>query len=52
MDCFHPSAYAVEETGVTFRTEDDIPWSLDGDYAASMPVIDIVNRRQSLTMLL
>lgn len=23
MDCFHPSAYAVEETGVTFRTEDE-----------------------------
>ena len=41
----HVSAIHVE-------TAENIPWSLDGEYAASTPVIDIVNRQQSLTMLL
>ena len=50
--------YAYE--GVVFRhvssihveTAEHMPWSLDGEYAASTPVIDILNCQQSLTMLL
>ena len=46
--------------GVVFRhvsslrleTEADLPWSLDGEYAPSVPVVEIVNRPQALTMLL
>lgn len=49
-----------DSTGLIFRhvssihveTEEDLPWSLDGEYAASVPVIDIENRQQALTMLL
>jgi len=46
--------------GVIFRhvsslhleTEEDLPWSLDGEYAASAPVVDIQNLEKGLTMLL
>ena len=34
------------------ETEDDLPWSLDGEYAPSLPVVDVRNHRQALTMLL
>lgn len=34
------------------ETEEDLPWSLDGEYAPSMPVVDIVNRRRAIRMLL
>ena len=34
------------------ETAENLPWSLDGEYAPSTPSIDIVNRQQSLTMLL
>lgn len=39
-------------SSIHVETAEDLPWSLDGEYAASTPVIDIVNRQQSLTMLL
>ena len=39
-------------SSIHVETAENIPWSLDGEYAASTPVIDIVNRQQSLTMLL
>ena len=39
-------------SSIHIETAEDLPWSLDGEYAASSPVVDIVNRRQSLTMLL
>ena len=39
-------------SSIHVETAETIPWSLDGEYAASTPVIDIVNRQQSLTMLL
>ncbi len=46
--------------GVVFRhvsqlhleTEEDLPWSLDGEYAPSAAVIDIVNHRRQLSILL
>ena len=34
------------------ETEEDLPWSLDGEYAPSSPVVDVENRRRALTMLL
>lgn len=49
-----------DSEGLVFRhvsalhleTEEDLPWSLDGEYAASAPAVDIVNCRQALKMLL
>ncbi len=49
-----------DSEGVVFRhvssihleTEEDLPWSLDGEYAPSKPTVDIQNCRQALTMLL
>jgi YegS/Rv2252/BmrU family lipid kinase len=49
-----------DSEGVVFRhishlrleTEEDLPWSLDGEYAASCPTVDISNCPQALTMLL
>lgn len=39
-------------SSIHLETEQDLPWSLDGEYAASVPVVDIENRQRSLTMLL
>ena len=47
-------------SGVIFRhirqlrleTDEDLPWSLDGEYAESAPVVEVTNRRQALRMLL
>ena len=39
-------------SSIHLETEQDLPWSLDGEYAASSPVVDIENRQRSLTMLL
>ena len=39
-------------SSIHVETVENLPWSLDGEYAASTPVIDIVNRQRSLTMLL
>ncbi len=39
-------------SAVHLETEEDLPWSLDGEYAPSVPVVDIENRRQALAMLL
>lgn len=49
-----------EGQGLIFRhvsqlhleTEEDLPWSLDGEYAPSVPVVDIVNRQGALRLLL
>ena len=41
----HVSSFHME-------TEEDLPWSLDGEYAPSAPAVDVENRRQALTMLL
>ena len=49
-----------DREGLVFRhvstlhleTEEELPWSLDGEYAPSAPVVEIENRRQGLTMLL
>ena len=39
-------------SSIHFETEEELPWSLDGEYAPSLPAVDIQNRRQALTMLL
>ena len=39
-------------SSIHVETAEEIPWSLDGEYAASMPAIDIVNGQQALTLLL
>ncbi len=39
-------------SSIHLETDQDLPWSLDGEYAASTPVVDIENRQRSLTMLL
>ena len=39
-------------TTLHVETDEDLPWSLDGEYAPSQPSVDITNRRQALTMLL
>ena len=49
-----------DREGVVFRhvssihleTEEDLPWSLDGEYAPSVPAVDIENHCQALTLLL
>lgn len=49
-----------DREGLVFRhvsslhleTEENLPWSLDGEYAPSAPTVDIENCRQSLAMLL
>ncbi len=39
-------------SSIRLETEEDLPWSLDGEFAPSAPVVDIENRRQALAMLL
>ena len=39
-------------SSVHLETEEKLPWSLDGEYAPSLPAVDIENRRQALEMLL
>ena len=35
---------------VTLTTEDDVPWSLDGEYAASTPRVEIECLHHAITM--
>ena len=37
---------------IHLETEEDLPWSLDGEYAPSLPAVDIENRCRALEMLL
>ena len=39
-------------SSIHLETDAALPWSLDGEYAPNMPMVDIDNRRQALTMLL
>ena len=39
-------------SSLRLETDEDLPWSLDGEYAPSVPVVDIVNRQRALRMLL
>ena len=39
-------------SSIHLETAEELPWSLDGEYAPSLPAVDIENRRQALEMLL
>lgn len=39
-------------TSLHLETDEELPWSLDGEYAASSPAVDIRNCQKGLTMLL
>lgn len=39
-------------SSIHLETEEELPWSLDGEYAASAPAVDITNCQRALTMLL
>ena len=39
-------------SSIRVETEESLPWSLDGEYAPGVPVVEIANRRQALSMLL
>ena len=39
-------------SSIHFETEEELPWSLDGEYAPSLPAVDIENRCRALEMLL
>ena len=39
-------------SSIRLETEEDLPWSLDGEYAPSQPEVTVENRCRALTMLL
>ena len=39
-------------SSLRLETEESLPWSLDGEFAASEPVVEIANQHQALRMLL
>lgn len=39
-------------SSIHLETEEDLPWSLDGEYAPSAPAVDILNHPRALTLLL
>lgn len=39
-------------TSLHVETDEELPWSLDGEFAPSQPTVDITNRQRALTMLL
>ena len=39
-------------SSLRLETEETLPWSLDGEFAPSEPVVEISNRQQALGMLL
>ena len=39
-------------SSIHLETEEDLPWSLDGEFAPSMPAVDIRNCQRAMTMLL
>ena len=39
-------------SSIHLETEENLPWSLDGEYAPSQPVVDVENRQKAVRMLL
>jgi diacylglycerol kinase family enzyme len=39
-------------SSIRVETEEILPWSLDGEFAPSSPVVTITNHQQALTVLL
>ena len=46
-----PDIFFRHASHVTVETRDDIPWSLDGEYAPSAPVVNIVNCHGAIELL-
>ena len=46
-----PGIFFRHASRVTVETEDDIPWSLDGEYAPSSPVVNIENCHGAVRLL-
>lgn len=39
-------------SSIHLETKEQLPWSLDGEYAPAAPIVDIVNQRQAVPLLL
>ncbi len=39
-------------SSIHLETKEDLPWSLDGEYAPAAPIVDIVNQSRALSFLL
>lgn len=52
MDYDQPGVIFRHVEHVTLTTEDDIPWSLDGEYAASCPVVQIQNLHHAIGLMM
>ncbi len=46
-----PGVILRHVSSITLTTEEDIPWSLDGEYAASCPVVHIENLHHAITLI-
>ena len=51
MQYDNPGIFFRHASRVTVETEDDIPWSLDGEYAPSVPVVNIENFHGAIDLL-
>ncbi|MDO4811640.1 MAG: YegS/Rv2252/BmrU family lipid kinase [Eubacteriales bacterium] len=51
MQYDYPGVILRHVSSVTLTTEDDIPWSLDGEYAPSMPRVEIRNLHNAIELL-
>ena len=52
MDYSVPGVILRHVERVTLTTKEDIPWSLDGEYAASAPLVEIENLPGAITLML
>lgn len=51
MQYDNPGIFFRHASRVTVETEDDLPWSLDGEYAPSAPVVQIENCHGAIRLL-
>lgn len=52
MDYDYPGVFFRHVRSVTVETAEDIPWSLDGEYAPSAPLVEIRNHPGAIQLLL
>ena len=52
MEYDYPGVYFRHVHAVRLETEDDIPWSLDGEYAPSAPLVEIRNEPGAIRLML
>ena len=51
MQYDYPGVILRHVRRVTLTTEENLPWSLDGEYAPSAPVVNIVNCHGAIELL-